>query len=657
MAKKIADVRDEKSLAALNKIIGLLENKKKFDEMIKKGRTMHQRKTVREFEKKLVGNLDKNNQENRKNHFGTGKSSEDIKTKLKDILKVNQRMAHARVLKSVVTGKSLTNEGYSKKETKDGVSLVRKISATFTGLKGILKPNIPGTGGGKGEGENPIAKGKKSMLKFAVGGSIVAMLGKRLFDSSPLLKAMMSLFNTSLMLIFRPIGDMIGGFLRPIMLFFMRNIAIPFYKENKNLMNLGKMAGKEFLNFFLNPGMFIGNAIAGVKNDHEKFLVSWWMNQTNKKEGRNYTREEAMALVSKSGDGAVGGISGIQGGIKYNSEKQLEAQEEITYNSQNMVDESSKQVISATTITDSASSVKDSFNQVDLFGAQIQLSAESSAHAADSVQSYWEAIALMFKNLQESLKRSLRSTINARQSVGKDAGVQTRQLSVIGSVGSFGWGTTNPAAADAAMGSTYTSQSRLQNTTTYAGGLSPAELKRKKDLDAAVLKYESDLRQSGINAGLVRENFSARAEQIVKSLSPTAAHRLISNLYEDIKRKYGGNMNLSEEAWRILNAVNNAKVNETVGFGSQDALRAELASQTVGMANGGIINEPIFGIGASGKRYSFGERGAETVTPGVGGSNVININIGNVSRDADFDKLKPLIQRWLLESHSRRGLI
>ena len=75
------------------------------------------------------------------------------------------------------------------------------------------------------------------------------------------------------------------------------------------------------------------------------------------------------------------------------------------------------------------------------------------------------------------------------------------------------------------------------------------------------------------------------------------------------------------------------------------------------MANGGIINEPIFGIGASGKRYSFGERGAETVTPGVGGSNVININIGNVSRDADFDKLKPLIQRWLLESHSRRGLI
>ena len=69
MAKKIADVRDEKSLAALNKIIGLLENKKKFDEMIKKGRTMHQRKTVREFEKKLVGNLDKNNSQSVRSLF------------------------------------------------------------------------------------------------------------------------------------------------------------------------------------------------------------------------------------------------------------------------------------------------------------------------------------------------------------------------------------------------------------------------------------------------------------------------------------------------------------------------------------------------------------------------------------------------------------
>lgn len=36
------------------------------------------------------------------------------------------------------------------------------------------------------------------------------------------------------------------------------------------------------------------------------------------------------------------------------------------------------------------------------------------------------------------------------------------------------------------------------------------------------------------------------------------------------------------------------------------------------MATGGLIKEPIFGIGASGKTYSFGERGPERVTPGRG---------------------------------------
>jgi SLT domain-containing protein len=35
-----------------------------------------------------------------------------------------------------------------------------------------------------------------------------------------------------------------------------------------------------------------------------------------------------------------------------------------------------------------------------------------------------------------------------------------------------------------------------------------------------------------------------------------------------------------------------------------------------GYAGGGIIEEPIFGIGRSGRKYSFGEKGKETVVPG-----------------------------------------
>jgi SLT domain-containing protein len=49
-----------------------------------------------------------------------------------------------------------------------------------------------------------------------------------------------------------------------------------------------------------------------------------------------------------------------------------------------------------------------------------------------------------------------------------------------------------------------------------------------------------------------------------------------------------------------------------------------------GYANGGMITEPIVGVGASGTRYSFGERGPEWVTPGRGGGAKIviqNLNI------------------------------
>jgi hypothetical protein len=46
----------------------------------------------------------------------------------------------------------------------------------------------------------------------------------------------------------------------------------------------------------------------------------------------------------------------------------------------------------------------------------------------------------------------------------------------------------------------------------------------------------------------------------------------------------------------------------------------------IAMANGGVIREPVVGVGASGRTYSFGERGPETVTPG-GGGNTYNISV------------------------------
>jgi hypothetical protein len=57
------------------------------------------------------------------------------------------------------------------------------------------------------------------------------------------------------------------------------------------------------------------------------------------------------------------------------------------------------------------------------------------------------------------------------------------------------------------------------------------------------------------------------------------------------------------------------------------------------MANGGVIREPVVGIGASGRTYSFGERGAETVSPGAGGSTYnITVNVPATAHPAEVGR-------------------
>jgi hypothetical protein len=51
----------------------------------------------------------------------------------------------------------------------------------------------------------------------------------------------------------------------------------------------------------------------------------------------------------------------------------------------------------------------------------------------------------------------------------------------------------------------------------------------------------------------------------------------------------------------------------------------------IAMANGGVLREPVFGVGRSGATYSLAERGPETVIPGTpaagGGSTVNHVSV------------------------------
>ena len=76
------------------------------------------------------------------------------------------------------------------------------------------------------------------------------------------------------------------------------------------------------------------------------------------------------------------------------------------------------------------------------------------------------------------------------------------------------------------------------------------------------------------------------------------------------------------------------------------------------MANGGIISEPIIGVGKSGRTYSFGEKGSETVIPHGASAGGITINIQNMSGSHnDLQNLRKVIMQVMQESNTARGRI
>jgi hypothetical protein len=94
---------------------------------------------------------------------------------------------------------------------------------------------VSGVATGKTGAGGNIAKNIGKLSAIAIGvGSLVGLVHKltgMIVDSSPMLKGMLKLLNYSVMLILRPIGDFFGFFLRPLVVYFLRSIALPFYKQ------------------------------------------------------------------------------------------------------------------------------------------------------------------------------------------------------------------------------------------------------------------------------------------------------------------------------------------------------------------------------------------------------------------------------------------
>lgn len=144
-----------------------------------------------------------------------------------------------------------------------------------------IERRLSGLGGGQSTGSSSSVAnafgGKGGMMKnlgklaaIAIGVTAIVGLVKKItslvVESSPMLQAMFKLFNTAILFIFRPIGDFIGFFLRPIMIFLLRNIAIPFYRVAAPLMRTwGAQLGTAVANFLKDPFKSLTDWFGGIK--------------------------------------------------------------------------------------------------------------------------------------------------------------------------------------------------------------------------------------------------------------------------------------------------------------------------------------------------------------------------------------------------------
>lgn len=73
---------------------------------------------------------------------------------------------------------------------------------------------------------------KLTLISAAIAAvlKLVQKISSAIVGSSPILQTMLKLFQTSITFILRPIGDFIGFFLRPLLIVFLRQIALPIYR-------------------------------------------------------------------------------------------------------------------------------------------------------------------------------------------------------------------------------------------------------------------------------------------------------------------------------------------------------------------------------------------------------------------------------------------
>lgn len=518
------------------------------------------------------------------------------------------------------------------------------------------------------------------ILIGAVTAGLFINIFKKALDVSPVFQQVKKLLEFGIMLVLRPIGDFFGFLLRPIVIMLLRMFIIPFYKT--------------MYPFFRDYGTKIGEGIAALIADNGwlaiiaggiSILVSIWAsNKLFSSFAKMFNLENLFkTLFPPSADTTSSGSTTSNKGNKGNTSGGSSSNNKgttsggsttssTTSQTKTGIDDVKKQFIDFTdSIKNKLTQISNSFKK--------QGTAISKFFEGIKFNTLVDDIVFAIKSFIDKLIFDLKGILNVF-STEKNTGTNTKTT-----------GTTSQTNKGTSTSSTQTSKGSSKQSTNAGKTLTTKDgkiqykfdknglldIKNPKYFNEKTGKFDltekpkiggitstsktPEVGKSGIAgkiqpANIIKSALGNLAADGGQGLAMLVAEHLdlIPQMY-DLKFQFWAKMRSAAEGREVT--VDEAKKRH-FGLPLDEPLPE-------GYANGGIISEPIMGVGKSGKRYSFGERGAERVIPinkQMNTSNVsttpvvINITVnGGIYSERDLSEFQKRIMQAIEMSNTRRS--
>jgi len=466
------------------------------------------------------------------------------------------------------------------------------------------------------------------LIGAGAAGVLIGVI-KKAVSVSPMFQQMMKLMNFAVTMILRPLGDFIGFFLRPILILLLRKFILPWFKASHGtLVAAGTAAGEVVVNWIddLTSGDMtkmstaIGKALIGAF-------------------GLALSLKAMKLLFSKASSAIIAPI------IKIASPDWL-----------------GKLVIKMPLMPDWVKKLFAITPEVDLSGGGSGGSGGSGVGGTDdgkpnkttTVDNGKKNSTGKFQQNQGSVNTKTGETYTREETLKRLADKQAADVKY----------STNASKSDKLLDrvkSTFKKHGLLRGIQSLQSIM--PKLKFGADKMSGLRALISTASIKGIGGSLLGSVLGGGAGatglpwMIAENLDniPQAKEFRLwfqSKMHEMLPEIDGTPVDSAFKSWAgvdISNPVSNA-VKEGVDW-FRDA---------TGLANGGVINEPINGVGLnSGRKYQFGEHGSEAVVPlnggGMGGGTTVNINISNMSGDRqDVEKLRKTILEVLQQTSMSR---